>query len=523
MFSMQRAASQRSTLANQAYTLSPGKSLTGPKSLAKSSASSSSSSSSQSRQVLGSGQSSASWFTSGLGTGLGSGLGSGNWQVGPSPGPSPVPSLSPGPVRGSSGSGQPISIEEPPQRRSSSHYSNASTGGIWIETPDSTPMGSTKGPGLGPAAQGQGLGANPATSSTSNFFTSLWMSLVGDRGSGSVGSGSVGSGSGSGSGNNDSGNNSSDGGKRLDTEGGKVVPPPVPHPHEQQGERETETEGGPLRPTPVPCATLPLFVTTTKASSQQQQQQQPAMSTEISTTTTTSTTSTGITTTTGTSGDDGGSGGLSVQPNPSPCAGAVSGPATGPAPGPGLGRDRDRPLSRERQQMLGPSTAPLVRYISPPSYPHSQSDRLGYTDGHNSVHSVASLGGSGGQYHIKTTAEKVAQEKIEAMKMFIRKFRFRYEVNPYRREDGEGFLRTRTHNRRRWSHIFPQGKLEHSGYFGLNWKSLSQPAILPSSTDFLVPLRELQDEDKFEIQGKNKTITLLMLITSNDKLIVSVV
>ena len=49
--------------------------------------------------------------------------------------------------------------------------------------------------------------------------------------------------------------------------------------------------------------------------------------------------------------------------------------------------------------------------------------------------------------------------------------------------------------------LFPQGKLEHSGYFGLNWKSLSQPAILPSSTDFLVPLRELQDEDKFEIQG----------------------
>ena len=53
-----------------------------------------------------------------------------------------------------------------------------------------------------------------------------------------------------------------------------------------------------------------------------------------------------------------------------------------------------------------------------------------------------------------------------------------------------------------------QGKLEHSGYFGLNWKSLSQPAILPSSTDFLVPLRELQDEDKFEIQGNSHTLLL---------------
>jgi hypothetical protein len=111
-------------------------------------------------------------------------------------------------------------------------------------------------------------------------------------------------------------------------------------------------------------------------------------------------------------------------------------------------------------------------------------------------------------------------------------------VNPFRREEGEGFLRTRTHNRRRWSHIFPQGKLEHVGYYGLNWKvlysppilvlaphnpltrlppllsclfrlmlqSLSQPAILPSSTDFLVPLRELQDEEKFEIQGNYSLI-----------------
>ena len=38
------------------------------------------------------------------------------------------------------------------------------------------------------------------------------------------------------------------------------------------------------------------------------------------------------------------------------------------------------------------------------------------------------------------------------------------------------------------------GQLELEGYYGLNWKSLSQPAILPSSTDFLVPLSELKDE-----------------------------
>ena len=86
-----------------------------------------------------------------------------------------------------------------------------------------------------------------------------------------------------------------------------------------------------------------------------------------------------------------------------------------------------------------------------------------------------------------------AGDKREAMVAFIRKFRSRYEINPFRQEEGEGFLRTRTHNRRRWSHIFPQvgppifhlcpprclthttpispqGTLEHVGYYGLNWK-----------------------------------------------------
>ena len=50
------------------------------------------------------------------------------------------------------------------------------------------------------------------------------------------------------------------------------------------------------------------------------------------------------------------------------------------------------------------------------------------------------------------------------------------------------------------------GKLEHVGYYGLNWKSLSQPAILPSSTDFLLPLSDLQDGDKFELQANYSLI-----------------
>ena len=48
-------------------------------------------------------------------------------------------------------------------------------------------------------------------------------------------------------------------------------------------------------------------------------------------------------------------------------------------------------------------------------------------------------------------------DKKEAMRQFVRKYRARYEVNPFRKEDSSGFLKTQTHNRRRWSHIFPAG------------------------------------------------------------------
>ncbi len=40
-------------------------------------------------------------------------------------------------------------------------------------------------------------------------------------------------------------------------------------------------------------------------------------------------------------------------------------------------------------------------------------------------------------------------------------------------------LAERSHNRRRWSHVFPLGEIEFKRHAGPNWKSLTQPAILP--------------------------------------------
>lgn len=49
-------------------------------------------------------------------------------------------------------------------------------------------------------------------------------------------------------------------------------------------------------------------------------------------------------------------------------------------------------------------------------------------------------------------------------------------------------LKSRTHNRRRWTHVFAPGEKEFQTIHtmpGPIWVSLSQPALLPLSIDFL--------------------------------------
>lgn len=80
----------------------------------------------------------------------------------------------------------------------------------------------------------------------------------------------------------------------------------------------------------------------------------------------------------------------------------------------------------------------------------------------------------------------------------LRAYRARYAINPFKKEEGAFFLRMRTHNRRRWSHVFPWGhKLDtlprDAGYAGLNWKSLCQPAILPLTTDYIPQVPDLKN------------------------------
>jgi hypothetical protein len=55
-------------------------------------------------------------------------------------------------------------------------------------------------------------------------------------------------------------------------------------------------------------------------------------------------------------------------------------------------------------------------------------------------------------------------------------------INPFRREDETSLLSQRTHNHRRWSHVFPPGEVEFKHSPGPNWKSLCQPVCIHTHT-----------------------------------------
>jgi hypothetical protein len=57
-------------------------------------------------------------------------------------------------------------------------------------------------------------------------------------------------------------------------------------------------------------------------------------------------------------------------------------------------------------------------------------------------------------------------------------------INPFRQQDEIEVLAQKSHNRRRWSHVFPLGEIEFKRHAGPNWKSMTVPAILPLSKFF---------------------------------------
>ena len=76
--------------------------------------------------------------------------------------------------------------------------------------------------------------------------------------------------------------------------------------------------------------------------------------------------------------------------------------------------------------------------------------------------------------------QKHAPQRTKSHKLHRHSHRRRRKplvLNPFRQEDEDRVLAKRTHNRRRWSHVFPLGEDEFKRHAGPNWKSLCQPAI----------------------------------------------
>jgi hypothetical protein len=78
--------------------------------------------------------------------------------------------------------------------------------------------------------------------------------------------------------------------------------------------------------------------------------------------------------------------------------------------------------------------------------------------------------------------------------------------NPFRQSDEDEVLAKRSHNRRRWSHVFPVGEAEFKRHSGPIWNSLTSPAILPLSIDYFPSPHELRDESTFQFSPYTVTL-----------------
>jgi hypothetical protein len=78
--------------------------------------------------------------------------------------------------------------------------------------------------------------------------------------------------------------------------------------------------------------------------------------------------------------------------------------------------------------------------------------------------------------------------------------------NPFRQSDEDEVLAKRSHNRRRWSHVFPAGEVEFKRHAGPIWNSLTSPAILPLSVDYFPSPQELEDENTFQFNFYQVTL-----------------
>jgi hypothetical protein len=95
--------------------------------------------------------------------------------------------------------------------------------------------------------------------------------------------------------------------------------------------------------------------------------------------------------------------------------------------------------------------------------------------------------------------------------------------NPFRQQDEDEVLAKNSHNRRRWSHVFPAGELEFRRRTGPNWKSLTAPAILPTYVGYFPTQSEVDHAFTFSIHNITLKEFDKTFYTSNKDLLMEMV
>lgn len=107
----------------------------------------------------------------------------------------------------------------------------------------------------------------------------------------------------------------------------------------------------------------------------------------------------------------------------------------------------------------------------------NQQDKLTENDRKHNAHQHGTESGVVGnpRHNVKATSPQRAKSKKQHGRKSHHHHSYRHRrkvwaLNPFRQEDEDEVLAKRTHNRRRWSHVFPLGEDEFKRRSGPNWK-----------------------------------------------------
>ena len=81
-------------------------------------------------------------------------------------------------------------------------------------------------------------------------------------------------------------------------------------------------------------------------------------------------------------------------------------------------------------------------------------DTLGQT---NTTTQPTAPGASSDQYQTSSQSQTLHMESQEYRRAIEEYRERRIQVNPFKKDDSREFFKLRTHNRLRWSHVFPSG------------------------------------------------------------------